>query len=328
MSFSYADEDNNFSFASHLPKGFFPDFDSYISPKRWQLIFGIMKFFKRSREKLNHLDERTTLACFCRDEKISPLVIDHYVIPMVSAIWSIPFYKASHFPAKSILSFFNNHGLLSAFDQPQWKTLVGGSHSYVKKMVEPFKDKILTNTPVVKVILENQKPVVIDHQGNRYEVDEVIFACHSNQALMLCHDLTNDQKEVLSSISYQDNIVHLHQDKSLMPQQKSSWASWNVIQKNKQVFTTYWMNSLQKIPQEFQIFVSLNYQGDINNVLKELHYAHPVFDQAAILAQERAPSIQGQHHFWFCGAYLRYGFHEDGMHSAIQMLHAMGEKLW
>ncbi len=327
MSFSYADEDKKFALASHFPSGIFPSIKCFFSFQRWLLILEILRFFRKGKKHLHTLSEELSLKEFCQTVHLTSLSMERYILPMVSAIWSVPLERASQFPAKTILTFFNNHGLLSAFNQPQWKTIKGGSRQYVDKMVLPFLDRIHLNTPVVKVEVTNGKPVVIDHMGQEYPVDHVIFACHSDQVLKTCTDLTPGQRKLLGKITYQENHVVLHQDDSLMPGEKKCWASWNVVQKNGQVLTTYWMNKLQNISHDIPLFVTLNYHGEIKNVFKRMTYMHPVFDHAAIKAQQFLHEVQGYHNFWFCGAYMRYGFHEDGMYSALKMLEVMRTRL-
>jgi len=245
------------------------------------------------------------------------------LLPMGAAIWSSTLEQINTYPARSFLSFFKNHGLLNLKERPQWKTIVGGSKQYVSQLIKPFESKIYINTAVknvkrvagrIEIFSEGRAPEYFDH---------VIFACHSDQALTLLDQYSSIEKNVLGSIQYQKNIAVLHTDDSSMPIRKSAWSSWNYLVPSKETGNanvTYYMNRLQNLNCKEDYFVTLNPCQEINQtkIIKTIEYMHPVFDQPAIEAQQQHHSINGQDNAWYCGAYWRNGFHEDGVWSAMR----------
>jgi predicted NAD/FAD-binding protein len=234
------------------------------------------------------------------------------------------------FPAQVFVRFFANHNLLSLTGQPQWMTVVDGSRSYVDKLSAPFSDRIRRSCAVRTVARDNGGVKVEDCDGNVERFDEVVFACHPDETLAMLTDVSDSEREALGAIVYQRNVTVLHRDPSFMPKRRVCWASW-IYQSDRQEDTgnrsvTYWMNSLQGIDKRNPVFVTLNpYRPILPELVFDEHvFMHPVFDFAALKAQDTLKSMQGQRNTWFCGAYLGHGFHEDGLVSAMRVAEALG----
>jgi predicted NAD/FAD-binding protein len=247
---------------------------------------------------------------------------------MGAAIWSTSDEQMLDFPIKYFARFFENHGLLNVVNRPQWLTIPGGSQEYVKKLSSSFQDRIRLNAPVMSI---RRQPhfVEIFSPAGRECFDEVVLACHSNQALQLLQDATSQEREILGAISYQKNEAVLHQDISLLPKRRKAWASWNYHLdklKGDVVAVTYNMNILQHIPTPPHLLVTLNRTEKINpdKILSKIDYEHPIYTQASVKARKRHREISGLNKTHFCGAYWRNGFHEDGVVSAKNMLELIG----
>ena len=221
------------------------------------------------------------------------------------------------------LQFFYNHGLLTVTSQPQWYTVDGGSKEYVKKMSESFSDKINLGCNIVKSKKSGEKIIVTDEEGKDYEFDHVIFSTHADQTYKIISDKSKYEEQILSKIKSSKNTAILHKDQKQMPKSKKAWASWVYLSKKKEnkVSLSYWMNNLQNIEHSRPLFVTLNPidQIDKKDIFGKYEYEHPIFDQETIKAQENLDKIQGKRNIWFCGAWTKYGFHEDGLNSAINV---------
>jgi predicted NAD/FAD-binding protein len=257
-----------------------------------------------------------------------------YFLPMIGCIWSCPTDQMLRFPVATMIRFCHNHGLIQVSDRPQWHTVRGGSKHYVQRMLQRIPDARL-RTPVRGIRRlppgSGQAGVLVrtDHGSERF--DEVVMACHSDQALALLDDATPGERAVLGRIRYHANRAILHTDASVMPTRRRAWAAWNyeragdLRQEQAAVCLHYWINRLQPLPWSTPVIVSMNPARAIDPaaVLGEWHYDHPVFDLAAIEAQRQLPQIQGRSHLWFCGAWARYGFHEDGLSSGLEVANAL-----
>jgi predicted NAD/FAD-binding protein len=239
------------------------------------------------------------------------------------------------FPAHSFIRFFTNHGLLSLNDQPQWYTVTNGSREYIKRLTEPFTHHIRLNCGVQTVTRTGDgagKGIrVLDTHGHTETFDQVVFACHADQALAMIENPTTDERTLLRQFRYQPNRMVLHSDTSFMPHHPGAWASWVYLSQthsdnNPGVSLSYWMNRLQPLTTQMPMIVTLNPSREPRNDLihDETTFEHPLFDEAAIRAQAEIPTLQGKDRLWFCGAYQRYGFHEDGLGSAVAMVRQMG----
>lgn len=255
----------------------------------------------------------------------------YYILAMGAAIWSCSATTMLAFPAGTFLRFFKNHGLLTVSNQPQWYTVTGGSQAYVRKLTAGFADKIRLNTAARSVLRTEDDIVVTDVGGQKHAFDRVIFASHADEALRLLENPTAQEKSILGAFSYQDNEAVLHSDASLMPKNKSCWASWIYLSETKisdapSVSLTYWMNNLQNLPAETPLFVTLNPgRAPQAGLVHDRHkFSHPVFNCAAVTAQSRLTDIQGKNRSHFCGAWTRYGFHEDGLMSGVAVAKDLG----
>ena len=248
----------------------------------------------------------------------------HYILPMAGAIWSCPPRQMLSFPAASFVRFFANHGLLSADGQPQWYTVSGGSQNYVDKLTASFASRIRTNCSAVEVRRGGNRVMVRDAQGNLETYDHAVLASHADESLKLLADPDGEERAVLGAFGYQRNRAILHKDPQFMPRRKQCWASWvyhsDGAGDDAAITMSYWMNRLQNIDPAYPLFVTLNPQRTIpdEHVFDEHVFTHPVFDQPAIAAQPRLKALQGRKNVWFCGAYLGYGFHEDGHVSGLE----------
>jgi predicted NAD/FAD-binding protein len=258
---------------------------------------------------------------------------DWYLLPMLGCIWSCPTDQMLRFPVATMVRFCHNHGLIQVSDRPQWHTVVGGSRVYVQKMLAHIPDARL-RTPVRSVRRTGGGVVVATDTGSEH-FDEVVLACHSDQALALLDDAREDERALLGAIRYQPNHAVLHTDETVLPRRKLAWAAWNyeraadTAQEQSAVCLHYLINRLQPLPWTTPVLVSLNPGRAIapDKIIGAYDYSHPVFDAAAIDAQRRLPRIQGRENTWFCGAWTRYGFHEDGLMSGLAVAAALRERL-
>jgi predicted NAD/FAD-binding protein len=254
----------------------------------------------------------------------------YYLLPMAGAIWSCPPSEMLHFPARSLVRFFANHHLLSASGQPRWHTVTGGSQEYVKRLTAPFAHRIRTNCGAAAITRDNGKVQLRDTQGHTEIYDQVVLASHGDESLRLLSDASAAETAALSAFRYQKNRAVLHRDERFMPRRKRCWASWVYTSDGEflhpSITVTYWMNRLQGIDNRHPLFVSLNPRRDIPDhlIFDEAEFDHPVFDMAAFAAQPKIAALQGARNTWFAGAHLGYGFHEDGLASAVHVATAMG----
>jgi uncharacterized protein len=257
--------------------------------------------------------------------------LDDYLYPMTGAIWSARRSDMSKFPAASFLRFLANHGLIEIVRRPQWRTVTGGSRSYLNRLVRPFADRIRTSSPVGRIVRVGGE-VLVEANGQAQSFDQIILATHPDQALaILGEDATDTERALLGAIRYESNVAVLHSDPSLMPRNRRVWSSWNAMaedasRRHQVASVTYWMNRLQNLDPSYPLFVSLNplREPDPDQVHARFTYAHPQFDTEAVAAQQRLAAIQGLSNTWFAGAYLGYGFHEDGLQSGLNVAAALG----
>lgn len=327
MSFGVSVADGQLEYGS---KNMFAQPSNIFCPAFWRMIWNILRF-NRIASKKPKLYEGKSLKEFLDILNMGDWFKKYYLQAMGAAIWSCSVETILSFPASSFITFFKNHGLLTVNDHPQWFTVDGGSREYVTRLSESFSGKIKYLHPVISVKRDNGKALVTDVSGNIEEYDEVVFACHADEALKMIADASKIEKEVLSAFHYQNNRVVVHGDTSFMPKRKGAWASWvylseNKIDKSPSVSLSYWMNNLQNLKTDIPVIVTLNPAREpLDSLLYEEHsFMHPVFTNQTHIAQQRIDEIQGNNKYWFCGAYQRYGFHEDGLMSAMKMVKKMG----
>ncbi len=330
MSFSVRADSPHLEYnGSHL-NGLFAQRRNVLRPSFIRLIRDILRF-NRDAPAVLESTISVSLGEFLRTGEYSSQFTDHYLIPMGAAIWSAEPHMMFNMPAKFFVQFFANHGLLSLKDRPVWKAVHGGSREYVKKLTAAHRDVIRLNTPVQSLLRRPDK-VVLKARGCEPEAfDQVFLACHSDQALALLADPTPAEEDILGAIKYQRNEAVLHTDKTLMPRTRRAWASWNYHipdAGSERATLTYHMNRLQRLNCREQYFVTLN-SGNLiepQSVLREIAYDHPVFTDQALSAQQRKHEINGQRRTYYCGAYWRNGFHEDGVVSALDAVARLQER--
>lgn len=330
MSFAVSIDQGRLEYAGNNINTLFAQRKNLFSPRHWRMITDILRFNKLAKNDLvQGLPEQLTLGEYLVENGFGQAMQQDYLLPMAAAIWSCPTDTMLKFPAQSFLQFFANHGLLNVNDRPQWQTVINGARTYLEKIIELDSfavyqqgviNVVLGETPADKVLLRT-------FDGENHEFDQVVFACHADEAYALLNDSSFD---LLKNFTYQYNRAWLHTDPAQMPGEKLAWASWNYLsgenyQAKRAVAVTYWMNELQPLNTKENIFVTLNpiVEPRAEYVLKTIGYQHPVFDTKAIQAQAQLPSIQGRKNCWFAGAYGGYGFHEDGLASAVRVA-----KLW
>ncbi|HEX5842251.1 MAG TPA: FAD-dependent oxidoreductase [Pseudomonas sp.] len=333
MSFSVSDPVSGVEYNGHSLNSLFAQRRNLISPKFWGMVRDILRF---NREALNDLNLQRiasdmTLGDYLKANGYSERFIQHYIVPMGAAIWSMSLSDMLGFPLQFFVRFFKNHGLLSVSDRPQWCVVEGGSSSYVAPLTESFRQHIRLNCAVTRVERDTDGVTLHSAAGSE-RFDKVIFACHSDQALALLAEPTRIEKEILGALPYADNDVVLHTDTRLLPQRPLAWASWNYRlggPVDQPAAVTYDMNILQGIQSDTTFCVSLNQTAaiDPSKILARYTYAHPQYSLAGMAAQARWEELLGANHSYFCGAYWANGFHEDGVVSALRVAREFGEAL-
>lgn len=356
MSFSVSLAGGRFEYASHgvglllRPKYWF-------LPNYWRLLYDLVRFY-RSASRIAHqrLTPRATLGDLVRHLKLSPAFVHGHLLPMAAAIWSSPPRRMLRFPAQAFLRFMDNHGLLNFIKRPKWRCVKGGSDQYVMALTKRLKHPVETGVTIKAITRDTSKNTVAitmadtgtdagkNTKSHTRYYDYVVLAAHADESLALIKDATPDERDILGAFRFQTNRAVLHGDSGLMPQSHKLWASWNYIasknntKKNNNIAAfgeakqalsvTYWMNRLQNIRLDVPLFISLNpppaYALAPQKIYAEMTYTHPMFDYATHKAQKRLPNIQGKAGLYFCGAWTRWGFHEDGVVSAIAVAQQLG----
>ena len=326
MSFAVQNCQTGLEYNGHNLDTLFAQRRNIFRPKFWQLILQIIKFNKLCKQAYlnNQLNDEQTLGSFLVDNGFNDYFSNHYILPMGAAIWSSSLDQMQCFQFKFFVTFFINHGLLNITDRPQWYVIPKGSRSYIAPLIKNFEDNIELNSDIKKVTRNNDQVQLHLGNGAVLVFDEVILACHSDQALALLGDANDDEKSILGSMQYSANDVVLHTDTSLLPKRKKAWASWNYQlsdDRNKPACVTYNMNILQGLKEDTTFCVTLNQNEDIDEskVLGKFVYHHPVFNIESLNAQQQREKICGNKHTHFAGAYWYNGFHEDGVRSAVDV---------
>ena len=269
----------------------------------------------------SNVDSNGSIEDWLREKKFSQFFKNNYVYPMSASIWSSSQESISRFPMKSFSRFFNNHGLLDLIKRPQWFSVLGGSSSYIEKIINRSRINNIFKNANVSINRDKEK-VFVQNNNKTCQYDAVIFACHANQVQEMLVDMSPEEEKILTMFEYTSNNVFLHFDSSLMPNEKSLWSSWNSFKSNKYDYLSYWMNNLQKLDSERDIFVTLGNCPDIDEdkVIKKIKYEHPLYSKKTIKGQKLIRSIQGNNKTYFTGAHLGYGFHEDGIKSSLEVV--------
>lgn len=325
MSFAVSDP-NGYEWSSN-PQGLFADKMNLLRPSFLMLLREILKFNAQAQTDVEAGDVKDdeTLGAYLDRKGATERFKTNYIVPMGAAIWSTPEADMLDYPASSFLNFFNNHKLLHR-DRPQWRTVKGGSRSYVDALKAILGDRIKTSSPVEHVRRKTEG-VTVFVNGQEQEFDHVIMASHSDETYAVLGDGFENQKAILSEIKYTSNRAVLHSDEALMPKRKAAWASWNVLKNNSdRVTLSYWMNKLQPIDPTRPTFVTLNPEQEPapETVFNEFAFTHPLFDMAAKRGVQHLERVNGRDGLWFSGAWLGHGFHEDGLKSGLRVALALG----
>ena len=326
MSFSYMDGNSNLQYASTGFRSIFAQRTNLFSLSFWRLLYGILRFNRLTRERLHEgALKGLTIDEHLRRERISDIVAKAFVLPMAGAIWSAPDGNIREFPVEAFARFYENHGLLSLSDHPQWYYIEGGSQTYVRAFLKTFAGRVLSSCPVESVIRTDQD-VVLKLQNAEERFDKVVIAAHADQAFRMLSDPSDNETRLLSVWKYAPNLTILHSDQSFLPPIRRAWASWNYTRSSGNrddapVTLTYDMTRLQCLPCNDRICVTLNPWKPVSQAktVRELQYDHPMYNFDALRSQEALPSLNGQKNTYFCGSYFGYGFHEDAVRSAVEI---------
>ena len=332
MSFAAVCETTGLQYRASDLNSFFAQRHNLLNLPFWRMILEIVRFNRSSAELYGSSDLSLTLGEYLQSHGYSRMFIEKFLIPMGAAVWSADPAQFLSFPAAAFVQFFTNHGMLNVVDQPTWRVITGGSREYVEPLIRPFRDRIRLSTPVERVQRFENRVAVTPCGGEAEEFDHVILACHSDQALSMLADPSDTERELLGAIPYQRNDTVLHTDSRLLPSLPKARASWNCLLPRRQqgsVVLTYWMNLLQTIEAPVDFCVTLNSPEEIEPgaIIRQLVYHHPVYSTAAFEAQKRRDEISGVNRTSYCGAYWNWGFHEDGVKSALAVCRQFGKGL-
>ena len=328
MSFSVSNERTGLEYSAATLDTLFCQRRNLASPRFLGMLRDLARFYRLAPSLLVESGDGPTLGEFLLRHRFGGAFRDDHLVPMTSALWSAPSSQALEFPARHLAEFMANHAMLRITGRPQWRVVRGGSRSYVDAMASRWRVEARIGARVHRV-LRTAAGVDVDAHGATERYDQVVLACHSDQALGLLGDPSEREQDVLGAIGYQANDAVLHTDARLLPRHRKAWAAWNAHvprEGDGSCAVSYCMNLLQGLDAPVPFVVSLNRTADIDpaRVLRRMRYHHPVFTHAAVAAQRRKSEIQGQRRTWFAGAYWGWGFHEDGMRSAVEIAHALG----
>ena len=330
MSFSVSVKGTNIEYCGKGIFGIFSNKKNLLNFNFFKMFFEIIKFYKKSNN-LKNIDENLKLDDFLNSEGMSKYFVNYHIVPMVSAIWSMPPYEAKQMPLKFFLKFFQNHGLFNLKKRPQWYTIKNRSRTYVNKILKTISGEYYKNYQINK-LSRHSKGVKVHYGGKNefFDYDKVIIATHADEALSLINEPTEDEKNILSNFKYKKNFAIIHTDETVMPKNRKAWCSWNSsVNKynNSQTSITYWLNLLQNLNTKKNIFLSLNpfYTIEKNKIIEKINFTHPYYDKAALDNQKKLKYIQNKNNTLFCGSYFGYGFHEDGIKSSIEMLNNLND---
>ena len=331
MSFSVSVKGTNIEYCGKGILGIFSNKKNLLNFNFFKMFFEIIKFYKKSNN-LKNKEENLKLDDFLKSEGMSEYFINYHIVPMVSAIWSMPPYEAKQMPLTFFLKFFQNHGLFNLKKRPQWYTIKNRSRTYVNKILKTISGEYYKNYLINKISRHpNGVQVFYGGKNEFFDYDKVVIATHADEALSLISEPTKDEKDILSNFKYKKNYAIIHTDETVMPNNKKAWSSWNSSvnkDNNSQTSITYWLNLLQNLNTKKNFFLSLNpfYKIEKNKIIKEINFTHPYYDKAALDNQKRLKYIQNKNNTLYCGSYFGYGFHEDGIKSSIEIIKYFNDK--
>ena len=332
MSFSVSDGRGDFEYSSGSPNGLFAKRAHLLAPAFHRMVVDLGRFNRAARRLLSEQSEDPSLGDWLERQRFSRAFVERLIVPQVAAVWSADPEQRWRFPARFLLEFFDNHGMLSFTGRPSWRTVSGGSARYVEALVRPFANCLRLDSAVDSVTRTDDHVAVAVRGREPERFDEVVFATHADQALSMLTDASELEREILGSIPYQPNEAVLHTDARLLPRRPRAWASWNyhlLDRPSGRTAITYHMNRLQSLRTNTQLCVTLNRTAAIDpaKVIGTYSYAHPVFTAEGVSAQRRSEQISGRNRTNFCGAYWGWGFHEDGVNSALRVAGRFGARL-
>jgi predicted NAD/FAD-binding protein len=325
MSFSVSVQGTSFEYCGRGLKGMFSNKSNLFNVSFLKMFFDIIKFYNHC-DRISDLNQEITLGEFLKKKKLSKSFINYHLIPMVSAIWSMPPYEANNMPLKFFIKFFQNHGLFKLKKRPEWYTVSNRSKSYVNRILSKISGEHYKNYKINNVKrISTGVQVCYGGENEFFDYDKVVIATHANEALSLIENPLEEEENILSNFKYKENIAVVHTDENIMPKNKKVWSSWNSHVKSESPnknSLTYWLNLLQNLKCKENIFLTLNPTSQIseNKILKKVKFTHPYFDQNALDHQNKLNLLQNKNNILFCGSYFGYGFHEDGIKSSIEMI--------
>jgi len=326
MSFAVSVKNSNIEYSGSGLKGLFSNKLNIFNLNFLKMINEIISFYKNA-ENINEKDYKDkTLEDYLKLKKCSNYFINFHIIPMVAAIWSMPPKLAGKMPMDLFLNFFKNHGLFKIKNRPQWYTVTGRSKVYVNKVLKTISGEHFKNHEIKSVERNKDSVRIFYGASNKYlDYDKIVFATHADDTLKLIQNPTQAESNILGSFKYKSNTAYLHNDIRLMPNKKNAWSSWNSILDKKDISkncVTYWLNKLQNLNTKSNYFLTLNpiFEIDGSKIIKKIEFSHPFYDLQSLKAQKNLKELQGQKNSWFCGSYFGYGFHEDGLKSALNIV--------
>ena len=332
MSFSVSVKNTNIEYCGKGIKGIFSNKSNLFNLKFLKMFFEIISFYKKCEDlDLNQIQNKITLGEYLKDIKISNYFIDFHIIPMVSAIWSMPPYEASQMPLTFFINFFKNHGLFKLKNRPQWFTVTNRSKTYVYKILSNVSGEFYKNYEIHKILRDNNGVKIFYGAENEFfYYDKVVLSTHADDALKIIGDPTEEETKVLSNFNYKKNIAVIHFDDKAMPKNKEAWCAWNSslnVSNKNQTSVTYWLNQLQNLKINRNIFLTINPFFEINQnlIFKNIEFTHPYYDEKALENQSKLHLIQNKKNILFSGSYFGYGFHEDGIKSSLEMLKTLND---
>ena len=325
MSFSVSVKNSTIEYGGSGFSSLFARKNNLLNFNFIKMVYEIISFYKTAPILLKNDLKNLTLGNYLDNSKLSKYFINHHIIPMVAAIWSMPFSKAREIPFELFLNFFNNHGLFKLKNRPQWYTVTNRSRTYVSKVLDKISGEYLKNYKIKKIIRSDDNVRIFMESGGNYrDYDHVVLSCHADESLELIENPSTAEKEILKEFSYIPNTAYLHKDSNLMPNKKRAWSSWNSISRNDLSGTcvTYWLNKLQNLDANEDYFLTLNPVCEIkkNKIIKKIIFTHPYLNIKSFNVQNRLRDLQGKQRTWFSGSYFGYGFHEDGLKSSLEMI--------
>lgn len=333
MSFAASLDGGRLEYSGSGLNGLIGQRGNVVRPRFWMMVRDILRFYREAPAVQARPDSADiSLGDYLDRNGYAPAFVEDHLLPMGAAIWSTTAREMREYPLLAFIRFFESHGLLSLTDRPQWRTVAGGSRDYVQRLREDGDFDVRLGVGATSIARENGRVIITDTHGQSDSFSDVVVATHADQALKLLTDPDEQEQALLGAFRYTDNTAVLHSDAALMPRRKRVWSSWNYIGETEDDGTrplcvTYWMNRLQNLDLDHPLLVTLNPTRAIDpqRIIRSFRYAHPLFDQPALDAQQHLWRLQGRRHTWFCGAYFGYGFHEDGLQAGLAAAESLAD---